>query len=76
MSLQLADVLQEAREDLQQAHEDRVEMLRLAHVREVDNIRQKYREEVWPLALKHNPCQGFEGLDQQVRAPNLPHLSP
>lgn len=46
MSLQLADVLQEAREEVQKDHQNKMEMLRLDHVAEMNNIRQKYRDEV------------------------------
>eukprot|EP00066_Takifugu_rubripes_P017834 XP_011607100.1 PREDICTED: trichohyalin-like [Takifugu rubripes] len=42
-AMKKADALQEAPDDLQ--HEDTVEMLRLDHVREMNSIRQKFRDE-------------------------------
>ncbi|TWW76680.1 hypothetical protein D4764_12G0000700 [Takifugu flavidus] len=41
----LADVLQEARVEMQQDHQKKVEMLRLDNLREINNIRQKYMDE-------------------------------
>lgn len=48
-----AEGLQEAPDDLQ--HEDTVETLRLDHLREMDSIRQKYRDEVGAFGCFQSP---------------------
>lgn len=44
--MQLADVLQEVREEVQCDHEKQLEQLRKDHRKELDKIRHKYLEEV------------------------------
>lgn len=56
-----ADALQEAPDDL---HEDTVEMLRLDHVREMNSIRQKFRDEVG--ALRHQTRVQTSRHEQQT----------
>lgn len=44
--VQLTDVLQEVREEVQRDHERKLEQLREDHRREMNNIREKYLDEV------------------------------
>lgn len=46
VAIQLADVLQEVREEVQRDHERKLEQLREDHRRETNNIREKYLDEV------------------------------
>lgn len=44
--LQLTDILQEMRDEVQQDHERKLEQLRDEHRRELNAIREKYQDEV------------------------------
>ena len=44
--MQLADVLQEVRGEVQHDHERKLEQLKEDHRREMNNIREKYLDEV------------------------------
>lgn len=46
LSVQLTDILQEVREEVQHDHERKLEQLRDGHRRELNSIREKYLDEV------------------------------
>lgn len=46
LSVQLTDILQEVREEVQHDHERKLEQLRDDHRRELNSIREKYLDEV------------------------------
>lgn len=71
MSLQLAHVLQGVQDEMQQDHENQVEMLRLDHLKAMNSMRQRCQDEVRPVVSLPPPrrLQAFATRCRQVTVP-------